>query len=159
MLKIKKVNYDEDFEYGCETCDWGSSYVNEIEIIFEDDTYTNIKIDRMYKYALTESDYMQLIANSNNIDEFCVNIIKKLKSKAYKHINSLNDEVEILEENKIPEKLNNFTISVGRVDDSNIEEYIQKLFEQQYEIFNKINSIIDYLKAKEIICEKRNKTL
>lgn len=83
MLKIKKVNYDENFEYGCETCDYGSSYVNEIEIIFEDDTYTNIKVDRMYKYALTESDYMQLIANSNNIDDFCVNIIKKLKNDRY----------------------------------------------------------------------------
>ena len=83
MLKIKKVNYDENFEYGCETCDYGSSYVNEIEIIFEDDTYTNIKVDKMYEYALTESDYMQLIANSNNIDDFCVNIIKKLKNDSY----------------------------------------------------------------------------
>lgn len=85
MLKIKKVNYDENFEYGCKTCDYGSSYVNEIEIIFEDDTYTNVKVDRMYKYALTESDYMQLIANSDNIDDFCVNVIKKIKSEAYQH--------------------------------------------------------------------------
>ena len=61
----------------------------------------------------------------------------------------LNEEVEILEEEKkIPEKLDGFTISVGRVDDSNIEEYIQTLFEQSYEVFNKINSIIDYLKSK-----------
>lgn len=83
MLKIKKVNYDENYECGCETCDWGSSYVNEIEIIFEDDTYTNIKVDKMYKYALSESDYMQLIANSNNIDDFCVNVIEKLKNNTY----------------------------------------------------------------------------
>lgn len=52
------------------------------------------------------------------------------------------------EEKKIPEKLNNFTIAVGSVDESDIEEYIQKLFNQQYEIFNKINDIIDYLKSK-----------
>lgn len=64
-------------------------------------------------------------------------------------LDRLNDKVEIIEEEKkIPEKLNNFTISVGRVDESNIEKYIQKLFDQQYEIFNKINSIIDYLKSK-----------
>ena len=61
----------------------------------------------------------------------------------------LNYEVEILEEEKkIPEKLNNFTIAVGSVDESDIEEYIQKLFNQQYEIFKRINSIIDYLKSK-----------
>ena len=68
-------------------------------------------------------------------------------------VKGLDDEIEIIEdtpkeENKIPEKLDDFTISVGRVDDSNTEEYIQKLFEQQYEVFNKINSIIDYLKSK-----------
>ncbi len=64
-------------------------------------------------------------------------------------LSNLNDEVEIIEEEKkIPEKLNNFTISVGNVDESDIEEYIQKLFNQQYEIFKKINSIIDYLKSK-----------
>ena len=40
-------------------------------------------------------------------------------------------------------QLDNFTTSVGRVDDSNVEKYIQKLFKQQYEMFNKINEIID----------------
>lgn len=62
--------------------------------------------------------------------------------------NPLYDFIAVEQEKKMPDKLNNFTIAVGSVDDSNIEEYIQKLFKQQYEIFNKINSIIDYLKSK-----------
>jgi hypothetical protein len=61
----------------------------------------------------------------------------------------LNDTVDIIKENKEIEKLDHFTISVGRVDDSNIEEYIQKLFEQQCEMFNKINEIINKLKKNK----------
>lgn len=61
----------------------------------------------------------------------------------------LNDTVDIIKENKEIEKLDDFIISVGRVDDSNIEEYIQKLFEQQCEMFNKINEIINKLKKNK----------
>ena len=90
MLKIKKVNYDENWESGCSTCDWGSSYVNEIEITLEDGTYTNIKVDKMYDYVLSKSDYMKLIANSNTIDDFILNTIKLIKENRYdKNINWL----------------------------------------------------------------------
>lgn len=56
---------------------------------------------------------------------------------------NINDEVEIIEENNKIEKLDSWTVSVGRVDERNIEEYIHKLFRQQFEIFNKLNEIID----------------
>lgn len=83
MLNIKKINYDENYECGCETCDYGSSYISEIEIILEDGNYINIKVDKMYDYALSESDYMKLLSNSESIDEFCINIIKLIRDKRY----------------------------------------------------------------------------
>lgn len=92
MLNIKKVIYDEDFTSGCETCDYGSSYVNEIEIILEDGTKAKIKVDRMYEYSLSESDYMKLISNSKTIDDFILNIIKFIKEKRY----DKNIEFEIM---------------------------------------------------------------
>lgn len=55
----------------------------------------------------------------------------------------LHDEVEIIEENNKIEKLDSWTVGVGRVDGRTIEEYIHKLFRQQFEIFNKLNEIID----------------
>lgn len=83
MLNIKKVIYDKDFISGCETCDYGSSYVNEIEIILADETKTKIKVDRMYEYSLSELDYMKLIFNSKTVDDFILNIIKFIKEKRY----------------------------------------------------------------------------
>ena len=83
MMKVKKVDYEQYHVDGCETCDYGSSYVNEISITLEDDTYIDVKIDKMYDYILSESDYMQLLANSKDIDNFIVNIIEKVKNDRY----------------------------------------------------------------------------
>ncbi len=103
--------------------------------------------------APKEIEYEGYLLSWDNVDKdyYCEeygNLFEYLFCE-FQTIELLNFKVEIQEaEKKIPEKLNNFTISVGSVDESNIEEYIQKLFEQQYEIFNKINFIIDYLKSK-----------
>lgn len=101
--------------------------------------------------------YQNEIYTTDDVEYFCYK--SGNRTPLFEHIfdyysdyDALNEEVIILdnleEEKKIPEKLDDFTIAVGKVDESNIEEYIQTLFNQQYEIFNKINSIIDYLKSK-----------
>ena len=54
----------------------------------------------------------------------------------------INDEVELIEEDKKIETINNFTSNVGAVDENNIEEYIHKLFEQELILYLKINEII-----------------
>ena len=56
------VNYEDDMRSipGCETCDYGSEYINDITI-----TLTKYKIhallNEMYGYALSESDVMKLL--------------------------------------------------------------------------------------------------
>lgn len=62
MLDGGIVNYEDDMRYtpGCETCDYGSEYINDITI-----TLTKYKvhalINEMYGYALSESDVMRLL--------------------------------------------------------------------------------------------------
>lgn len=58
-------------------------------------------------------------------------------------VDNENLNIEIIEENNKIEKLDSWTVGVGKVDERNIEEYIHKLFRQQFEIFNKLNEIID----------------
>ena len=58
---------------------------------------------------------------------------------------NLNDEVEIIGEDKKIETINNFISNVGAVVENNVEEYIHKLFEQEFILFSKINEIINYI--------------
>jgi hypothetical protein len=94
--------------------------------------------DKIWKYDIYMQDYTE---KNNVLFEYGFN--------THRTYDFLTDEVEIIEENnKIEkldsiEKLDNWTVGVGRVDERNIEEYIHKLFRQQFEIFNKLNEIID----------------
>lgn len=81
-MNVKKINYNEEQFDGCETCDYGSQYINNLEIIFDDDTKTNIVIDNMYEYAFTEADLMELLYANNTIEDFILSAIKKFV-KAY----------------------------------------------------------------------------
>lgn len=82
-MKIKKVNYDSNSCSGCDTCDWGSSYISNIEIILENDEIIKIETEQMYEYTLTESDYMQLLVNSKDINDFYKNMFERIKNSSY----------------------------------------------------------------------------
>ena len=83
MKNIKKINYDNGYFSGCETCDYGSSYTSDVEILFEDDTYLRITTDQMYEYMVTEQDYMIAISHSNNEEELILNLLNIIKDKSY----------------------------------------------------------------------------
>ena len=78
----------------------------------------------------------------------------------YVEENKLNDEVEILEEKKIPEKLEEFGIiqyNLDYIDYKNIEtlkEWLNKDFQTIYDTLDLIiknqNKLIDYLKRKGV---------
>ena len=95
MLKIKDVKYDNDCYAGCPTCDFGSSYISNIYIIFEDDTTLSIETDQMYEYMVSESDYIRILASENNtIDEIILKLLDIVKEK-HSELFSFESYVEI----------------------------------------------------------------
>ena len=56
---IKNISTDEDSMRGCETCDYGSEYINTMEI-----TLTKYKViavvNQMYEYAISTEDTLNL---------------------------------------------------------------------------------------------------
>ena len=61
MLDGGIENYSDDsYHYdGCPTCDWGSEYINEIDITLTKYTI-HVKTNQMYKYVLSEGQMMKL---------------------------------------------------------------------------------------------------
>lgn len=70
ILDITSDNYHYD---GCETCDFGSEYVNEYDIKMTKGVLV-VKIEQMYDYALTEGFMMStMLKNIDNIKEMTEN--------------------------------------------------------------------------------------
>ena len=67
MIDGGLVNYTDDCESypGCPTCDYGSEYINEIDITLT--SYKiHIKISQMYEYVLSEGQMMRLFLSEYN---------------------------------------------------------------------------------------------
>lgn len=105
MLRIKKIDYDtEDFE-GCETCDYGSKYIDEFTIEFENGYVLNVKTSQMYEHAFSQSDLMNLCLNNDceNIEDFKKNIIDIFIKNSYSFRTNeliINNEIIKLKEDK-----------------------------------------------------------
>lgn len=83
MLEIKKINYDHYYESGCETCDYGSNYVSNIDIYLKNGTSIIIRTSQMYEYTLTESDFMKILSNSEDLKDFYSKLFLTIKNKSY----------------------------------------------------------------------------
>jgi hypothetical protein len=57
---IINITTDSDSFGGCETCDYGSSYINEFKVEMTTGDI-EIKVDNMYEFALSEGYMMQTI--------------------------------------------------------------------------------------------------
>ena len=69
IVKLKDVNIIEistdSFSYsGCETCDYGSSYINEIHFWFDDGTSELFQISQSYEYICSEQDLILFFVNN-----------------------------------------------------------------------------------------------
>ena len=62
------VNYDDDSCYyeGCETCDYGSSYINDVDILLTKYAI-HIRTSQMYEYVLSEGMMMKLFLTEYNL--------------------------------------------------------------------------------------------
>lgn len=67
MVDGGMVDYKDDCEYhaGCPTCDYGSEYINEIDITLTQCT-VHIKLNQMHKYILSEGQMMKLLLGNYN---------------------------------------------------------------------------------------------
>lgn len=67
MIDGGLVNYTDDCWYidGCPTCDWGSQYVNEIDIMTTK-YKVHIKTNQMYEYVLSEGQMIKLFLSEYN---------------------------------------------------------------------------------------------
>jgi hypothetical protein len=57
---IMQVHSDKESYGGCETCDYGSSYINEFNIKMTQGTI-RIKMSAMYEYVLSEGYMMETL--------------------------------------------------------------------------------------------------
>lgn len=67
---IEEIRTDSHYSSGCDTCDYGSSYVNEFKIKTSTGEIT-IEIDTEYDYTVTEDYLMRLfLQNVDKIKQF-----------------------------------------------------------------------------------------
>ena len=115
-------------------------YNKELKDYRDEKTHENLfedEIGKFLKYYL--NDEVEILEEEPRDIEICGSFFTK---------SEYDKLAQKREEKEIPEKINNWVSNVGRVDNSNIEEYVHNLFEQQTILYFKINSIIDYLKSK-----------
>lgn len=94
MGLIKKIDYNTDYHAGCETCDYGSEYIDTFDVEFSDGDKWHIEVNEMYEYnGISESDLMRISIDSKNKEEFKKKIINAVEtnSQAYTTL-TINNE-------------------------------------------------------------------
>ena len=67
--KVMSIVTDQDYVRGfCETCDFGSMYVQTITVTFEDGDKVTYEFENNYEYALNEAKLMRFF--TNNLENF-----------------------------------------------------------------------------------------
>ena len=79
-MKVLNVEYDSDYFPGCDTCDYGSKYITDFTIIYEDHK-TNYRIEGNNSKLISEGKLMTILANANSEKEINDNIIQGCKDK------------------------------------------------------------------------------
>lgn len=92
LLELKDggiLNIESDLEFwsGCDTCDYGSRYINYFDVELTN-KIIKVEVDQMYEYAMSEGQMMKIIlSNVDSIKLMTENeFIKWLKIELEKEV-------------------------------------------------------------------------
>ena len=61
---VINIKTNEYFREGCETCDYGSEYIQKVAFDFDDDRHFELRFEKMYSYTLDVELFTQLLLNN-----------------------------------------------------------------------------------------------
>ena len=106
------------------------------------------EVPKKIKYGATVF-ILDYFSTENKEAQYISENYKKVLLEGLSTTMCLNDEVEVMdneEEKKMEfDNFSSYTYNVGRVDESNIEEYIHTLFSQQMRLIENQKKIIDLI--------------
>ena len=79
-MKVIDVYYDCDHIHGCPTCDYGSKYISNFTITYEDEHSTTYRIEGDNGKLISEGQLMVILANAISEEEITKEIIKTCKT-------------------------------------------------------------------------------
>ncbi|MFK3936550.1 hypothetical protein ACI2JA_03410 [Alkalihalobacillus sp. NPDC078783] len=89
---IIELESDSESESGCETCDYGSSYINDFSVITTKGRL-DLSLDAMYEYSVSEGFLMQLFLN--NIEFIKTLTIEQFKEWIIGELDKEDGELEV----------------------------------------------------------------
>ena len=95
---IQDIKYDSEHYSGCETCDYGSEYIQDFDVILSTGIL-KLHINQMYEYLLDEDYLMKLfLRNVDKIkqkteNEFCEWFEDNIKNKTEDNYNNTKYEI------------------------------------------------------------------
>lgn len=78
-MRIIDVLYDSDYIAGCPTCDYGSKYITECIIKYEDGHTLDFNVEGENGRLISEGKLMTILANTSNEDEIKEALIQTCK--------------------------------------------------------------------------------
>lgn len=104
-MKIIDVIYDSDHIQGCPTCDYGSTYLTDFTLIYDDEHEVNFRIEGENGSLLSEGRLMTILANTSDEQEIkeaiiqnCKDVIKSSTIHYYTGKLFVNNEEVIIDE-------------------------------------------------------------
>ena len=92
-MKVKDVSYYNEYMSGCETCDYGSSFIDDFKITLESGEILHIESDHMYyKKLFSEAMVWRMIDEAENEEDLIRKINEILDKSGNDYVLYVNGE-------------------------------------------------------------------